>query len=481
MKEAVSKFLDRLNKFYMGRLYPAVVCVLVLCGFLCSKEHILIPTIVLFACGAFWVCRSVKPLIAPLCTFIYSLSNGNAIFGSEASDYYFTGWRIKALVLLAALATVSIVAFFIKAGIIQKMLVKKTPLLFPLLLLSASFLLSGAFSDKWAAKDLLYGFFLVFSFLVVYVLFYHGFSEDDDTTELGDYFSYVTLLMSLVLIVEMVWLYTGENGVISPEGEIVKSMIIFGWGSCNNAGVYLAMLIPMNFYGAYRSRIGGVYFLVATATYICAVLTLSRNALLFSTLADIGCLIGFSIYGNPKKRRSFAYSALAILLCAAVVYVVYREPLILALSSYAEMGVSDSGRFEIWREALSTFLENPILGNGFYEVLQTGELKASFIPAMAHNTALQFMSSMGLVGLASYVFYRIRSVRAFTDRPELLKTMLGVSILILLGESLLDNFIFQIHPMFYYSIAMAIAYRRYDEQLLWRPLIDAREVDFGIR
>ncbi len=465
----------------MGRLYPAIVCAFVLFGFIYSKEQIFIPIIVLMACLAFWVCRSVKPLITPLCTFIYSLSNNNAIFGDEASNFYFTGWRMVALVLLAIFAAVSIVAFVVRSGIISKLLVKKTPLLFPLILLSASFLSSGLLSDRWVVIDLLYGSFQVLSFLVVYVLFYHGFSDDEGAVDLGDYFSYVTLLMSLVLIVEMVWLYTSGDGVVSADGKIVKALIVFGWGSCNNAGVYLAMLIPMNFYGAYRSRLPIVYFLAAAATYVCAVLTLSRNALLCATIVYISCLVGFAIYGRSRHKKFFAYGAVAIALCVCVVYVIYREPLLLALNSYAEQGVSDSGRFEIWQNSFLAFLENPIFGNGFYQGLITGNVNATFIPSMAHNTVFQLLSGMGIVGFLFYAIYRISSLRAFFVRPDLMKTMLGAAMLVLLFESMFDNFIFQIHPVFYYSIAMAIVYRRHNEVISWRPLIIAEERELKLR
>lgn len=480
MSDVMSGISQKLNNFYMGRLYPAVVCALVLFGFIFSKEQILIPVIVLMACLAFWVCRSVKPLITPLCTFIYSLSNSNSIFGEGASDYYFTGWRMVALVLLAIFAAASIVAFVVRSDIISKMRVKKTPLLFPLILLSVSFLCAGLLSDRWVVIDLLYGSFQVLSFLVVYLLFYHGFSDDEDAIDLGDYFSYVTLLMSVVLVTEMLWLYTTGDGVI-VDGEIYKNKIVFGWGSCNNAGVYLTMLIPMNFYGAYRSRMPILYFLAATATYCSAILTLSRNALLCATLVYISCIIAFSFYGNKKKRKFFRYGVLAVALLVLVVYVVYREPLLLALGGYVRQGVSDSGRFEIWQKSVEVFLENPIFGNGFYRVLETGEVNAAFIPSMAHNTLFQLMSGMGIFGLLSYGIYRISSLRAFFVRPELLKTMLGTSMLVLIFESLFDNFIFQIHPMFYYSIAMAIVYRRHNEGISWQPLIKAREIDFKLR
>ena len=49
-----------------------------------------------------------------------------------------------------------------------------------------------------------------------------------------------------------------------------------------------------------------------------------------------------------------------------------------------------------------------------------------------------------------------------------MKTMLAYGALVLLLESLLDNFLFHIHPVFHYSIALAIAARASDSERLWR-------------
>ncbi len=459
---------ERLKGFYMGKLYPLFVCAMVLVGYLLGIEVFLLPIVVLVACLSFWVCDSIRPIFAPLCTFVYAFSNKNSLFGEVSSDYYVTGWRIVALVLLAIIVLISLIAFVTRTQIFSKMTVRKTPLLIPLLLLSAAFLLNGIGSGRWVVNNLVYASFQVIAFLLVFVLFYHGFSDEESAEELGDYFSYMTLLISLLLIAEMAALYLGDPGVIE-NGEIMKMKIVFGWGICNNAGTYISVLIPMNFYGATRSKHPIVYVLVATATYVAAVLTMSRNALLCSSIAFLACLIGFSLFG--KRRKFFAYTCLSILLAAGVAFITYNEQILTALSSYSKQGLSDSGRFKIWQEGITRFLEAPLFGNGFRGGLETGTLTATFIPAMAHNTVVQLLTGMGIFGFASYSYYRLCTLKAFFCRPSLLKTMLGASMLVLLVGSLLDNFLFHIQPVFYYSIAMAIVYRHVDEEIPWRCLI----------
>jgi hypothetical protein len=67
-------------------------------------------------------------------------------------------------------------------------------------------------------------------------------------------------------------------------------------------------------------------------------------------------------------------------------------------------------------------------------------------------------------GLLAYGCYRIATLKPFIKHPSLAKSMLGLSILIVLIGSLLDNFIFYIPHMLYYPIALAIAFRIYTEE-----------------
>ena len=451
------EFLHRkTNEFYMGRLYPVIVCLLICVGQITAKEHITIPINVLLACGALLVCSSIRPIITILCAFVYSLSRENAFFGSSSSDFFFTGWRVVAFWVLLTVVVVSFISFFRRNSFFKRVGLGKTPLLLPLILLCAAFLLNGVRSGEWVSGSLLYGFLQVVAYGFVFVIFYHGFSDEESSQELADYFAYVGVLISLVLIAEMAAVYI-TNGVFI-DGVIHRENIKFGWGIGNTAGIYLNLLVPLGFYATYRSRRLAIpYFIVTTLTYAAAIFTISRNALLFGTASYFIILLIFCFVG--EKKKFFRIWALIIVAAAAVAFALYHDQILTAFKSYVDRGMDDSSRFSIWQTAWERFKENPIFGNGFRGLLFESGSAVSFIPIMSHNTVFQILFSMGLVGFCSYALYRLCTLAPFFKRPSIMKCMLGALILVILGESLLDNFVFHIQPMFYYSIALAIVYR----------------------
>jgi O-antigen ligase len=194
-----------------------------------------------------------------------------------------------------------------------------------------------------------------------------------------------------------------------------------------------------------------------------AVLTLSRNALIFSLLA-LGASFIFCAFAGKKTRlfRILSVAGIAIFIIAALIF---REKIASLLSKLLEQGLSDNGRFELWGIGIENFLSNPIFGTGFFGYGETETvIAASFLPTMAHNTVIELLSAMGILGLISYAFYRAVSLKPFIIRPNADKTMLLFPIIIALGMSLVDNFVFYFYTMFYYTVALALAQRLADEE-----------------
>ena len=84
---------------------------------------------------------------------------------------------------------------------------------------------------------------------------------------------------------------------------------------------------------------------------------------------------------------------------------------------------------------------------------------ATFVPTMSHNTLFQLLSSMGAVGTLAYGYYRAMTLAPFIKKFSFDKAMLALPILLTLGASLLDNFIFYFYTAFLYIILLAIAFR----------------------
>ncbi len=446
---------EKLASFFEGYAYPVSVCLMVFIGHMTGYEfYINILGCCLFVL-ALMVSDSLRPMIPFALTFIYQVSVKNTPCSPVLSDYYFTGPRLIIVICLAALLLFGFVFYIVKTGLLGRIGFKNTPLLLPLLCLSAIFLLNGLGADKYTPMNLLFGGIQVFSFFLFFVLMYHGL-ERENPKELFSYFCYITTLISLLLIAEVVLMFLNGN-IINEKGQIVKNYIFMGWGVCTTIGTVLSVLIPLNFYRAIQGKFALFHFLIATALLAAVILTMSRNALLFGGIAYLCCLIISCVYG--KNRKAFRVGSLLLLIGALVGFVLFRENIMRLLSDYFERGFMDNGRFVIWRNAMWAFRKNPIFGAGFFiEALELlNNYGISLFPVMVHNTPIQFLASTGVVGLVVYALYRIMTLRPFFRHPSLEKSFLGIAILMFLAECLLDVFAFMIYPLFYYNIALIIA------------------------
>lgn len=458
------------KNFFMGKGYPLFTVILVFLGHTFGIEVYLFMLNVLFFGASMLVCDSIRPMITILCTFMYQVPLLHTPGGPVESDYYLTGAPFVILVI-SAIAVLSILVYiFVKFKVLSGLSFRKTPLLISTLVLSGAFLLNGAFSSTWQAGDLAYGVVQAIMFPLCFYLFYKGLRAEKDVAELGRYVSYVAALMGLLLAFEMAELYIFGNDfygtLFDSSGAVIKDRIHLGFATWNPVGVTIAVLIPAIFYGVLVGKYPWLYFAAATVTYLAALSTFSRNAMIVSTLAYAACVIIACFVGDKKRKLVFRIVALAG--CAAVLFVViaFWDKIAVLARDLLERGLSDNGRFRLWNIAIENFKSHPVFGTGFYHFTSPDLFNYSpAIPLMAHQTFLQLMSSMGFVGLAAYIYYRVDTLEMFFKKPTLMKTMLGLSALVLLLESLADNFIFTVFPLFFYSIALAVAAITYERQL----------------
>ncbi len=446
----------------MGKWFPIVAAVLILFGHTFGIEVYLCFVYMLLITLGVIVCDSVRPIIIALCAFTYQVSMQNTPGGPVWSDAYTSGISPYFIALISAMIVADLIYIIIKFKVFSGLSFSKTPLLLSMSILGAAFLLNGAFSAHWEFADLLYGALQAFLFPFIFLLFYKGLKNEKDMEELGLYVSYVAAVMGVILALEMAYLYCFGGGyfptIFNSDGSVIKDRIHLGWATWNPAGACMSILIPAIFYGVMKGRHPVLYFGAATLTYAAALLTLSRNAMIFATLAYFGSVLIACFFAEKTRRTIFRVCVfLGILGAAFFVIVFFGEIKILAKDVF-DRGFSDNGRFGVWAVAVNNFKSAPVFGTGFYHF--TAPILHNLspaIPLMAHQTFLQLLSSMGVVGLGAYLYYRFDTLEMFVKKPTLLKTMLGLSALTLLLGSLLDNFIFIIFPTFFYGVVLAVS------------------------
>ncbi len=443
----------RLAAFFNGRLYPVLVAFLVLIGHITGLEVFTAIIISLSASVALLTLPTMKPIIAVATSFIFQVSLEHGPGVPNMSDYYFTSWRIIAVVMVFLVLIISLIVFFIRQRLWQRIDSKKTPI-YVLAALSVAFALNGAFSPEWTPGSLVFGVALGITYMLAFLLFFLG-MKGESCQELIDYFTFVSACVSVLLMAEVGWRILAGDGVI-VNGEIVKESMVFGWGIWNSMGVALVMLIPTLFVGVYRSKRWYIYLALATLDLVCVYLTKSRGSLLFGALVYVLSLAILAFFGNKKLIFRIALGIIFVSGIALVLLLWDKLPELISAFLY------DNGRFALWEIGIENFLGSPLFGKGFFGFKFPDDPNyfegADFLPAMAHNTVFELLAATGIVGFVAYVVYRVFTVRAAIRTCSVEGWLIFLSALSVALMSLLDNYLFQIWPTIYYSVAMAVVY-----------------------
>lgn len=449
--------INKLREFFMGPVYPLIVCFMMFLGHVFAIEFYLNVINISLLFLAFCVCNSIRPFIVVLCTYTFQVALENAPGSPTFSDFYFSGARLWIAVVFFVLAGAGLVYYVVRNKLVTKKSLGSLPLLFSLPVFAAAFLMNGAFSEEWAFSSLVYGSMQILCYYIIFYIFYLGLREEN-MSDLLSYFAYVSMLIILLLVAETAhMLFTAEGAIV--DGVINRSVFHYGWGNTNVMAVNLVIPIPMLFYGVMKNKHWWAYLATAVLGFVAIAIALSRNSLLFGGLAIIVCLVICCLVGERRKLlRIVIPSVVAVI---AVILLIFKEPILTALTRYEDAGFSDNGRFNIWKYGFEEFLKSPVFGKGFFGLKLDMSIDAEFLPFMMHNTPIQLLGATGAVGTIAYGLYRIDTVKPFLRKPSLGKTMLGIAAALLVLTSLLDNFIFYIQQTFYYSIALAMVFRIY--------------------
>lgn len=443
---------SRLREFFMGKWYPPIVCLFVLIGHLFGLEMLSNTLVILTVSLALIIAPTARPLIAPACAYIFQVSVANTPALPAYSDYYFSGWRLPLVIVLFLLVALAIIFFSVKERIFSGINFRRPRLLLPLCVLMLAFAFGGAFSDAWSFSNFAYGVLQAFSFGFFFLIFYCGLRREN-FEDISEYFSYVSALIVLLLFSQIGSVYISA---LCQGVEVIKGEILFGWGVWNSMGAAILMLMPVCFIGVIRSKYSWLYFAAATLALFGAFLTQSRNALLFGFIFYAVCILICCFVGRFKEVYR-AIATVGVIAVIAGIIVMWDK-----IPSHIAGFFDDNGRYTIWQMGIDNFLSSPIFGKGFFGFEFPDDpnyfVGADFLPGFVHQTFIQFLSATGIFGLLSYVFYRLSTVMAVIRRPNVIKTLLFTSVLVLLSMSLIDTFIFNFWPVIHYCASLAIIY-----------------------
>lgn len=194
---------------------------------------------------------------------------------------------------------------------------------------------------------------------------------------------------------------------VMPEIKTEKGLAIpTDFQPANNLSTFMMFALPCPFYFARKNKAHLVIpFVMLAAMFFSG----SRAGLLLGTAEIIVCLLIWIIF---DKRQRFFYICLTIFF---VGFVAVFKSNIIALLSQAGLYPfvsEDETRVKLIRRAFKLFFKNPIFGHGLgYQGLYDLYCPKTGAMGWYHMMIPQIIGSMGIVGIAAYLYQGINQLR----------------------------------------------------------------------
>ena len=315
-------------------------------------------------------------------------------------------------------------------------------------LLGLSYILGGAFGEYYGVDTVLFG--LVQFAAIAFFYFYFYYTIDWQKVNKG----HVAMVFAVVgagLVLQILGMYLREGVVVN--GTVERGQLLTGWGHYNTVGCVMAMCIPAAFYFAATSRHGWIFTILSTVYMLAVVLTQSRGSILFGGVIFVVCAIVVLVKTKGIERILHGVVLGVVVVTLIVCGIVYFDAVKDLFASLFLIKTDENGRFKLFQEAWDYFLNNPAFGAGWGA--RRWEDKVNYVWFFqAHNTFLQLLGSLGLVGFFAYLVHRVQTAFVLFRRLTVEKAFIGLSIGALLLTCMMDCHIFSFGPAILYSILL---------------------------
>lgn len=147
-------------------------------------------------------------------------------------------------------------------------------------------------------------------------------------------------------------------------------------------------------------------------------LTASRAAFVALTPFLVACFIATLVVSDRGARKKISAAcglALAIMLAVGTVVALLNADFVQDFFSVFSTRGFDLGRSKVWKQSIEFFLENPIFGLGLMHHDEIQQAAISYF-WMSHNTILQALSSLGIVGFTGLMIHTLIKYKTFAKR-----------------------------------------------------------------
>ncbi|MBR2498455.1 MAG: O-antigen ligase family protein [Clostridia bacterium] len=381
-----------LKTFFYGKFYPIIVGIVALISYVSYFPYLALTVFVLFACTLLLLYRDLTPfLILPMGVVIMFRN-----FSDAAHPY---------CIVLYGLVAVCLIAHFILYP--PKHVSGK--LFLPFLAITIALFLGGVGSRYVTEyKNGLFFAFMTGPFLAFVYYLFSAYILPPKEFDLRKYFSYIIIVLAVIISFEILL-----HQFLFKLNLPVELKCDIGWANINAAATLLLFSIPICWYKITKSNYSCLYFILLFILYL-GVIVSNSHGCIGITIAMTPFLAIFSVVKcNSLKKRT-----LTIIYCSMLLAITLGVSLAIILTNGTIVNevlqnfFNDSGRLELYDEALWLFKDFPIFGVGLGYVNADATLTTDALHAYNfHSTLFHVCATMGIVGLIAYVYYFIQRFR----------------------------------------------------------------------
>lgn len=217
------------------------------------------------------------------------------------------------------------------------------------------------------------------------------------------------------------------------ESFIEKGSLLF-FKPRNYVSSVIMMSIPMSCIYIKRNNI---HILPLLFMYLGMLMTGSRSGLLFGTAALVLSFV-YVYVTNKKSRKLYNILVLIAIIPAAYAAVKLLPSLYSSRMESGFFNAGDATRIKFIKYGIADFLQYPIFGIGIGNLAHFEIFKA-YTPGSIvyfHNIVIQVMASMGIVGIAAYLFNFYARLKVLWENRKNETVVFAVSYLAILLMSL---------------------------------------------
>ncbi|MGN0961216.1 MAG: O-antigen ligase family protein [Christensenellales bacterium] len=370
-------------------------------GWVCKLDFITVPLLCIYVGLLLIFCddvRNICPVVFSVPFFI------NQIEGFI--DYIILGVSI-------CFFLIGVIVFLIRQLAIKKTPVKKGKLFWGFVISLIAYLIGGL----WNYFNLLNFIIIIAMTSASYLIYWLAINF---THNLKTYLNVLFISIGIILSIQLLISYAMVDEPFS-SAILAKNVIWIGLQNINVVAIYFILAMISTFHFALKNKCDYLLTLAGMIFAICTYFTYSRMGTLICFILMLICIL--YIFVKSQNKLIFFFIGILGIFILGIVCIFRFESISKLLSHYTNLGLSGNGRNTLWPWCLDKFIHNPIFGVGFTSKDPVPGLISTDSIILAHNSVIQYLTSLGIVGSLLILYYYIKKYQILLTKFNEFKFM----------------------------------------------------------